>query len=62
MNRKLRLPTPGGQRRETSYLTEDRDGFLMSVPESRLKSAGGKLSDSLIERTVAELERRLRNG
>ena len=61
MDNRLKLPTMQ-EKREGRYLIEDGDGFLMSVPESRLNSgdSGRRLPDSLRERAVADLTRMLR--
>ena len=64
MDGKLKLPPlPKQQRQENSYLIEDKDGFLVNVPESRLEDweedNEPKLSDKFISQAVADLKRKL---
>lgn len=54
-------PLPKQQRQETTWLMEDEEGFLASVPESRMDDwqKRSELSASTIKQAADELTRRI---
>lgn len=49
MDNKLKLPA--AEKPEQTYLVETEDGFLLSVPESRLDKMQGKMQGKMPERS-----------